>query len=139
MVLQRWQSVYLLVAVFAMILACILPFGAIVADGTTITKLMAADYPVLLTLNILIGIILVIDIFMYKNLRSQKMVAAVAALLCIASLITQVLILTHNEAPFALVWNGSIIATFCAFVCALMARYNMTRDEKILKSYDRLR
>ena len=140
MVLQRWQSVYLLVAVFAMILACILPFGATVAaDGTTLTKLMPADYPVLLTLNILIGIILVIDIFMYKNLRSQKMVAAVAALLCVASLITQVVALTRNEAPFALVWNGSIIATFCAFVCALMARYNMTRDEKILKSYDPLR
>ena len=139
MVLQRWQSVYLLVAVFAMILGCILPFGAIMADGTTITKLMPADYPVLLTLNILIGIILIIDIFMYKNLRSQKMVAAVAALLCVASLITQVVALTRNEAPFALVWNGSIIATFCAFVCALMARYNMTRDEKILKSYDRLR
>ncbi len=139
MVLQRWQSVYLLVAIFAMILACILPFGAIVEEGVTLTKLMPGDYPVLLTLNILIAVILAIDIFMYKNLRSQKMVAAVAALLCVASLVTQVLILVKTEAPFALVWNGSIISTFCAFVCALMARYNMNRDEKILKSYDRLR
>ncbi|MDE6802453.1 MAG: DUF4293 domain-containing protein, partial [Muribaculaceae bacterium] len=124
MVLQRWQSVYLLVAVFAMILACILPFGAIIEEGVTSLKLMPVDFPVLLTLNILIGILLAIDIFMYKNLRAQKMVAAVSALLCVASLATQVLLLVRNEAPFALVWNGSIIATFCAFVCALMARYN---------------
>ncbi|MBD5214547.1 MAG: DUF4293 domain-containing protein [Bacteroidales bacterium] len=139
MVLQRWQSVYLLVAVFAMILGCILPFGAIIEEGVTSLKLMPVDFPVLLTLNILIGILLAIDIFMYKNLRAQKMVAAVSALLCVASLATQVLLLVRNEASFALVWNGSIIATFCAFVCALMARYNMNRDEKILKSYDRLR
>lgn len=139
MVLQRWQSVYLLVAIFAIALACFLPFGAITVEGVKTCTLKAPAYPVLLTLNILIGVILLIDIFMYKNLRSQKMVSAIAALLCVASLATQVIILVRNEAPFLLVWNGSIIATFCAMVCALMARYNMNRDEKTLKSYDRLR
>lgn len=138
MVLQRWQSVYLLVAIFAMILACFLPFGAIESLGVTL-KIVASDFPVLLILNILIAILLLVDIFMYKNLRSQKLVAAVCAFLCVASLATQVIILLNSEIPFNLVWNGSIICTFCAFVCALMARYNMNRDEKLLKSYDRLR
>lgn len=139
MVLQRWQSVYLLVGVFAMILACFLPFGALVSEGETITKIVTSDYPVLLILNILIAVLLFIDIFMFKNLRAQKLVAAVCALLCIAALATQVLILVNSEISFNLVWNGSIICTFCAFVCTLMARYNMKRDEKLLRSYDRIR
>ena len=139
MVIQRWQSVYLLVAIFAMALACFLPFGAIVTEGIPAMKLVPGDFPVLLTLNILIAVLLLIDMFMYKNLKSQKMVACICALLCVASIATQVIILARHEAPFALVWNGSIIATFCAFVCALMARYNIKRDENTLRSYDRLR
>lgn len=137
MVLQRWQSVYLLVAVFAMILACFLPFGAL--EQAEVLKISAKDYPVILVVNILIAALLMIDIFMYKNLRAQKHVAAVCAFLCLASIATQVLVLMNAELKFNLVWNGSIICTFCAFVCAMMARYNMKRDENILKSYDRLR
>lgn len=139
MVLQRWQSVYLLVAVFAMILACFLPFGAWIENSVAIVKLVPKAFPVLLILNILIAVLLLIDIFMYKNLRAQKSVAAICAVLCVASIATQVIILVRAEASFSLVWNGSMICTFCAFVCSLMARYNMNRDEKILKSYDRLR
>lgn len=139
MVLQRWQSVYLLVGFFAMILACFLPFGALKPEEEIIQKLVPKDYSVLLILNVLISALLLLDIFLYKNLRFQKLIAAVCAMLCIASIITQIIILVRAEANFNLVWNGSLICVLCAFICSMMARFNIKRDEKLLRSYDRIR
>lgn len=139
MVIQRWQSVYLLLAVFAMILTCIRPFGFVINPDGTSLELISFDFPILLTVNILTGVLLLIDIFLYKNLRFQRLVAAVCIVLLIASTATAFLILANSGDVWEIAWSGVPVGLVCALICTLFARYRMSCDEKILKSYDRIR
>lgn len=74
MVIQRLQSLYLLLAIIAMTLVFYLPFGLILdaTDPATTVELVTLDYPILLVLNSLITLLLLIDIFLFKNLRLSK-------------------------------------------------------------------
>lgn len=139
MVIQRWQSVYLLLSIFAMILVFIRPFGIVEnPDGTTAT-LVALDYPVFLTVNILITLLLLIDIFLYRNLKVQRMVAAVCVLLTVASAVTAALILTAYGDVWQIAWTGAPVGLVVALICTLLARHRMGVDQETLKSYDRIR
>lgn len=139
MVIQRWQSVYLLLAVFSIVLVCIRPFGLITGADNTSVQLVALDFPVFLTINILTGLLLLIDIFMFRNLRSQKLVAAVCIILEITSAVTAFLIITSGDSPWQIAWTGAPVGLVCAIICTLFARYRMSADEKLLRSYDRIR
>ena len=140
MVIQRWQSVYLLLGFFAMILVCIRPFGMIMTpDGAVDAELVALDYPVFLIVNILTGLLLLIDIFLFKNLKLQRMVAAICLLLIIASAATAAIVLTSYGDLWQVAWYGAPVGIICAFICTLLARHRMGEDEKKLRSYDRLR
>ena len=140
MVIQRWQSVYLLLGVIAMILVCIRPFGVVTnAEGIIVSELTSITYPVLLTLNILTGVLLLIDIFLYKNIKFQRMIAAVCILLMIGSIASTAVILTTVDDMWQVTWFGTPIGMACALICTLLARHRMAQDEKLLKSYDRLR
>lgn len=141
MVIQRWQSVYLLLAVFAMILVFIRPFGFILDESGTAAplQLISVDYPILIIINLLIGLLLLIDIFLFKNLAFQRLVAAVCILMIIVSAVTTFIILTKCGDMWQIAWAGAPVGLVCALICTLLARYRMGIDQKILRSYDRLR
>lgn len=140
MVIQRWQSIYLLLAIFAMVLVFIRPFCYLEAmDGGAISALVPLDYPVFLTVNILTTILLFIDIFLFRNLRLQRMVAAICLLLMIASAITVGIILYNLSGNWKIEWGGAPVGLVCALICTFFARYRMGKDEETLRSYDRIR
>lgn len=143
MVIQRWQSVYLLVAIFAMALTLIRPWGyEITTTPEGIVESIAISpwgSPVNYILNVLIAILLAIDIFLFKNLKQQRTVAAVAILLIIASAATFAISMFPLEANREIEWSGAPVGLFCALVCTFCARYRMGRDQAILNSYNRLR
>lgn len=123
-----------------MILVCIRPFGVVTnAEGIIVSELTSITYPVLLTLNILTGVLLLIDIFLYKNIKFQRMIAAVCILLMIGSIASTAVILTTVDDMWQVAWFGAPIGMACALICTLLARHRMAQDEKLLKSYDRLR
>lgn len=138
MVIQRWQSVYLLLAIFAMILVFIRPFG-IVVEGENIIEVISLDYPVLLVINILIVILLLLDIFLFKNLRLQRRVAAIIILFIVTSAVTSGIILTGNESLWHVVWTGAPVGIITSLICTILASSRMKADENLLKSYDRIR
>ncbi len=141
MVIQRWQSIYLLLAIFAMILVFIRPFGYVeIPQGqVTSTALVPLNYPVFLIVNILTTVLLFIDIFLFRNLRLQRMVAAICILLMVASAITIGIILTRTAAEWSIEWGGAPVGLICAIICTWMARYRMGKDQETLRSYDRIR
>lgn len=140
MVIQRWQSVYLLLGVFAMILVSIRPFGMIMSpDGAIDTELVAIDFPVFLIVNILTGLLMLIDIFLFKNLKLQRMVAAICVLLIIASAVSAAIVLASYGDLWQVAWYGAPVGIICALICTILARHRMGEDEKKLRSYDRLR
>ena len=140
MVIQRWQSVYLLLAIFAMILLFIRPFGLVANPSLeTPVELVSLDYPIFLTVNILVTVLLLIDIFLFKNLKHQRLVAAVCILLILTSSVTAFLIISGAGEFSRIAWTGAPVGLVCALICTIFARYRMGQDEKLLKSYDRLR
>lgn len=132
MVIQRWQTVFLFLAFVMMIASVFMPWCSIPADGITITP---ASIPAMLILNLLVALLLIVDIFMYRNTSRQKMIARIAAALTAISAITGLLML--NGADIA--WFGAILPMLLTEVCIFIALCRIQSDENLLRNADRLR
>jgi peptidoglycan/LPS O-acetylase OafA/YrhL len=138
--LQRIQSIWLLLAAIAAFLT--LNFSFFTGNITTATqtrqfeKLTAFGHPLLLILSIALGTTCFICIFLYKNRKLQLQ-------LCLAALAGSVLLLIlfyyetqkFVEGAYAIT---ALIALIIPVLLILAAR-GISKDEKLVKSLDRLR
>ena len=140
MVIQRWQSLLLLVAVVLMAIFCSTPYAIRMASEAAVTPspVFVKDAPVFLVINLLVAALLFISIFLFKNLRLQMRVTLVSIILMVASLATCGFILWAAEPDAELLWTGGVILLLVALICAIAALRCMKRDYRLLKSYDRL-
>ncbi|MDE7125214.1 MAG: DUF4293 domain-containing protein [Muribaculaceae bacterium] len=139
MVIQRWQTVFLLIAA---IMAGIFSFStvAVFHVGETVNGFQPADAPVYLTVNILIALLLVLCIFMYRNLRRQMLMTLVSIVLVAASMVSGGFIIyggMNGGGTVELV--GADLLLLGTAIFALLAYRRMGRDRKLLSSYDSLR
>ena len=140
MVIQRWQSVLLLIAVVLMCIFCATPYAQVKAiESADPTPVFAADAPVFLILNIVIAALLFIAIFLFKNLKLQMRVTHITILLIAASIVTCGFILYASMPDAELIWTGGVLLLVAAMVCALFGLRFMRKDRNLLRSYDRLR
>lgn len=140
MVIQRWQSVLLLLSVVLMCIFCATPYAQITAAETAVsTPVYAADAPVFLILNIAIAAILFIAIFLFKNLRLQMRVTLISIVLIVASMVTCAILMTVNTPDAELIWTGGVVLLVAALICAVFGLRFMRKDHNLLRSYDRLR
>lgn len=133
MVIQRWQSVYLLIASVMMGFFCYLPMAT---EGEA--SICVYQQPVYLTLNILITALSFISIFLFKNLSRQKTVVKVNMFLMLASAITGAIII-YPGTNLSIEWTGAPLLLGAALVITLAAYSRIRADERLLKSYDRIR
>lgn len=135
MVIQRWQSVLLLISAIFTALAGILPY-AVTAEGADI---YASQTPVLLCVDILVAAVLLIDIFLFRNLRYQMRVTqlALALIVILETAIAAYTCVWLENASFAII--GGIAMSVLAFVFTYAALRLMRRDYHLLRSADRLR
>lgn len=141
MVIQRWQSLLLLIAVVLMCIFCATPYARITAAEAAVepTDVFVYDAPVFLIVNIVIAAVLFIAIFMYKNLARQMTITLISIVLLCASMVTCGFILYSTMPDAELIWTGGVLLLVVALVCALAAYRCMGKDRKLLRSYDRLR
>lgn len=144
MVIQRWQTVWLLVAAVLMGVFCFVPMARVATDlpdPNSVTFLYPIDMPVLFTLNALVGVLLLIAIFLYRNMRRQKMLTLVSMLLIVASIVAEAIVLFtwDGENGSKVKWMGSIFLLVGAFAFAWLAWRGISSDEKLLRAADRLR
>lgn len=141
MVIQRWQNLLLLIAVVLMCVFCATPyaeFGAVDASAS-VTPVYVADAPVFLILNVVIAVLLIIALFLFRNLKRQMTVTLISIVLLCASLLTCGFML-YNAMPDAhVIVFGGVILPVLALVCAVAALRFMRKDRNLLRSYDRLR
>lgn len=131
MVIQRWQSVLLFIATLLVGALLVFPIGEM-ADGMnpeSSTPMYAIDVLPMFILTCLIFVLLLVDIFLYKNLRLQKQVALVSVVLMVVAAVIGGL---HGS-------TTSIIAMVFAATMTVGAYLRMKADERLLKSYDRIR
>ena len=129
--IQRKQTLWLLLATVAALLSFMFPFatGKGIEKGLEVDKVLKADSHFLLL--ILTGASLVLSavtIFLYKDRQLQIKLSLVGLLL---ALLTLVLYITQ-------------LALFCILPVAVLAGYFMAfrdirKDEKLVKSLDKLR
>ena len=134
MVIQRWQSVFLLLASIMMGLFCYLPLASY---GNT--DFSPYQQPVYLTLNVLVSVLLLIAIFLYKNFSSQKTVVKVSAFLIVVSAISGGLVIYNNMPQVEILWTAGPLLLICSFLMSILALRRIKYDENLLKAADRIR
>lgn len=135
MVIQRWQSVLLLISAIFVALAGILPY-AVTANGVDVC---AVQTPVLLCVDILVALLLLIDIFLYRNLRYQMKVTCLALglIVVLEAAIAAYTCAGLEGATISII--GGIVMPVLALISAFVALRLMLRDYRLLRSADRLR
>lgn len=135
MVIQRWQSVLLLISAIFVALVGILPY-AVTANGVDVC---AVQTPVLLCVDILVALLLLIDIFLYRNLRYQMKVTrlALGLIVVLEATIAAYTCAGLEGATISII--GGIVMPMLALISSFVALRLMHRDYRLLRSADRLR
>lgn len=136
MVIQRWQSLLLFIAVVLTAIFCFTPFAIIEPENANIYPV---DAPGLLVISITSAVLMLVCIFLFKNLKLQMRVAAICILLLVATIAVDLIFTFTAFAGADIVWTGGLLLLFVALICAIMARRFMKKDYNTLRSYDRMR
>lgn len=140
MVIQRFQTLLLLAAVILMCIFSFTPYGAVQpGEGAEITKIFVKDAPILLIANLAVAVILVLTIFMYKNLRRQMALTILSIVLIAVDAVASLMLLYRNEGNVSIIWAGGVLLLLVAVLACLWAYRLMAKDRKLLRSYDRMR
>ena len=139
--IQRQQTLWLLLATVAAILSFMFPFvtGMELVDKTAMEKtaeIVAGSNFFILLLTIASIIISIITIFLFKNRKQQLWLCLLGIL--ISGLIIFLYIIQLNKLI------KPTLALFCILPFAVFAGYflaflNIRKDEKLIKSLDKLR
>ncbi len=138
MVIQRIQSVYLLIVTIIMSVYSFLDV-AFVQVGTEITRLSLFNASAIsFTLSALVAVLALITIFKYKQLNLQIVLCSVGILLTLTQIIVLVAELVAQEFDMVdfTMYNCMPIATIVFLILSIVG---IKRDKKILSSYDRIR
>ena len=134
MVIQRWQSVMLLLAVACMVVYIFMPVE--VSDLNMSQSRYVVDpksNPGLWLPAAVSAVLYFVDIFLFKNFKNQLWTLFAANV----GAITAGFLLVWATISSTLAW--SLVFPLVALVFGLMARHMIVKDMKKLRSYDRLR
>jgi hypothetical protein len=156
--IQRIQSLFLLVVFLASVTLFFYPLAGIysqmqtyefyvygfknLVEGPSVISFMTT-FPVLL-LNILVAVFSIGCIFIYKNRITQLKIVRIAILLEIVFLalvffVYEKIIETKLQASYdEIIWRG-IYAKLISLVFLVLAYRSIMKDEKLVRSIDRLR
>lgn len=155
MVIQRWQTVLLFIS--AVLTACFtfFPIGTITTEDYTFNLTGLGFYeqgvpsdgqpPMVIhtwyffMLSITTMVLLLLDIFLYRNLRLQQRVCLVAILFIVAQGSVAGLLGFCGIEGGWIFWRTTILCPFFALFSAIFAYYRMAQDYSLLKAADRLR
>lgn len=138
MQIQRIQTLYLIISIILLGIFCTSTLGSATLEEN-ITSVIVKDYPMLLIVAIASAVLLLINIFLYKNLQLQKRVALISMLLISVTAATALFIIYGSVPGGQIMWFGGVLLLVGALIFTLMAYRGMKRDEKKLRDSDRIR
>lgn len=145
MVLQRIQTLYLLLAAILMAVFTFMPVIGLVNDGG---EFLVGAVPtcgvnessyILLVLDVLIVALSLVTMFKYKNLKKQITFCSVLLLLVITLLACIGVMMLMQKGVSIAVVQWPIAFPFVAMVLVMLARGGMKRDKKLLSDSERIR
>ena len=139
MVIQRWQSLFLLIAVILMACLSFSPMASVPAEGNNVSSVFISDFPVLLIVDILVAVVLFISIFMFRNLKQQMKITLLSILLICCIAIGGAFTIFVNTPNARIETIGAVLILVAALIFTICAYRLMKRDYRLLRSADRLR
>lgn len=156
MVIQRWQSVLLLIAAVVMACFTFMPLGQVqmseyTCNFTTIgfeiegtaTDGGPSGYVMhtwgLFAVSLLSFIIPLVAIFCYKNLKLQKMLCVIEVLFLLTVTAMGCIYGYSTFDGASVSWSSLIIAPLLAFIADIFAYNRICADNRRLRAADRLR
>ena len=139
MVINRLQTLYLMLAMLLTVLFLFFPYGYLGPDELTGISQAAVLVPCCVAV-----FIMAIAVFLFKNLPLQKSFVAISALIVLAEVIMVIYLLTDTYAvagsPVEVKprWGFSGLLLIAALISLYGAYRNISADQKLLRSYDRL-
>lgn len=156
MVIQRWQSVLLLIAVVCMGFFTFMSLGQVQLPDYTLnfttfgfkyegeavngapTGFLMHTWG-LFAISLLSAIIPFINIFTFKNLRLQKRLCMIELLILIAVIAIAAIYAYTGIDNGTISWSTLVCAPFLALMADILAFNRINADDRLLKSADRLR
>lgn len=138
--IQRVQTLWLLLALTCMIAFICLPFGELdLAAGTEVGYLFAYDF-VGLIIPAGLGVVLsIIAIFSFSKLPVQKSCVILTIMMVLVTIGITVYILCDTATAGTFRWHWETVFAFGALIFSILALVGVNHDIKLLRSYDRLR
>jgi hypothetical protein len=135
--IQRIQTLWLLLASICAFASVKLPFyfGSLEVPGPTVT-ITPYDHFMLLVFVIATGLVALINIFIYSNRSLQIKMCIVGLVLSLANLMHYFLFMKNFKTGGLSLYS---ILSFLVPVFFILAIRSIYKDQKLLKSLDRLR
>ncbi len=148
--LQRIQTVFLIIAIGFTIAFFFVPFGyaPVVDEATrqfTLQPLKCTEFIELIVPSALSIILMVIAIFLFRNYKLQKFFAVLSCISLLATIgvviyaIVRPYIDSNPDVTIATVWAGGGLFLVAALIAVVAAYHYISRDERLIRSYDRIR
>lgn len=150
MVIQRIQTLFLVLAVALTVVFLFVPYGyadVVSVSGEQVHQSLKASMETGLWLPSVVAIaLMVIAIFTFKKPSLQKLFVIFAALLTAATIITVIYVLvagytdaTPGVSIVGTFWGGGGLIAVAALICEICAYRGISADQRLLKSYDSFR
>jgi len=147
-VIQRIQSIFLLLASACSFALFGLPFATVqekVADSAlfaTDTLYNLNDSTALLGIYVVAGLLALVAIFLFKNRKQQTLIARIAAVVNLVGIVLAVLLFMKDGVMESAVSPDDGLGLYTpviGFILNLLAIRAIQKDDKLVKSMDRLR
>ncbi|MDE6382761.1 MAG: DUF4293 domain-containing protein [Paramuribaculum sp.] len=150
MQIQRIQTLMLVLAIAALIVFLYVPYGywdiELTAGGEAMPQMIACGQPVMLWFTVLTCVVILCSIFLYNKMPLQKSLVAIAAVMVVAlacvvvyNLTRPVEIATAEVTSMTPAWGIGGLMLVAALVGLVAAYRGISRDQKLLRSYNSLR
>lgn len=149
MVIQRIQTLMILLAIACVAVFLVVPFGfwdvELQKSSIELVQLKASAQPALLVPALIALAVMFISIFCFKKMPLQKALVALSAIIVVAMACVVVYIMTRGFAEsnpaisVAPAWGGGGLLLIGALIALIYAHRRITADQRLLRSYDRLR
>lgn len=156
MVIQRWQSVLLLIAAAMMCCFTFISLGQVAGPFETLnfttlgfekegiptdgaTGGFESRTWILFIISLLSAILPFIDIFLFKNLRLQKQLCMIELLFILTTVCIAIIYACFQYPDMNVSWWSMLLPSGIAFIAVVLAANRISHDRNLLLSADRIR
>ncbi|MDE6810864.1 MAG: DUF4293 domain-containing protein [Muribaculaceae bacterium] len=153
MVIQRWQSVLLLISVILMGCFSFLSLGqiqteyvtynfmpwGIIQEGDMASENVSISTWYIFAISLLSAILPLIAIFTYKNLKLQKRLCILTVISIICVILACAILAYQSFSGAEIQWSSLICAPFISLISVAMAYQRISADQRTIRESERIR